>query len=305
MNPLVLVYDSRHSQPVRAHILEFDDDFEQILRRKRKQPEPNPPNSNSESEFEEEEEEEQDMAVDNQTIKELSASGFMQSMNEKDEKDILETFRNVHVNISLLDAIKQIPKCAKFLKRLCTTRKRIGEKEVVHASENVSAMLRRKLLPKCKDPGELKNDGVIIPLADQSNAYPKGILEDVLVQIFPHTLAKSGWKRVNSANKTSGCLKLPSVDLLPTMVQRDQSWSGFTPGMMGYKTQVVASAIAFFYGLTLPHMVANQGGSWLDFVERSESFKVVVVASKNSTGVGRNRHQKMGCCGSQLGRELG
>ncbi|CAN6716275.1 unnamed protein product [Malus baccata var. baccata] len=88
-------------------------------------------------------------------------------------------------------------------------------------SENVSAVLQRKLHPKCKDPGsftipcvigntkfehamldlgasinvmpysiyasmnlgELKNDGVIIQLADRSNAYPKGVLEDVLVQV--------------------------------------------------------------------------------------------------------------------------
>ncbi|CAN6580988.1 unnamed protein product [Malus baccata var. baccata] len=32
--------------------------------------------------------------------------------------------------------------------------------------------------------GELKNDGVIIQLANRSNAYPKGVLEDVLVQEF-------------------------------------------------------------------------------------------------------------------------
>ncbi|MBT0984495.1 hypothetical protein KJ032_25915, partial [Salmonella enterica subsp. enterica serovar Typhimurium] len=32
---------------------------------------------------------------------------FMQSKNEEAEKDILETFRKVQVNIPLLDAIKQ------------------------------------------------------------------------------------------------------------------------------------------------------------------------------------------------------
>ncbi|CAN6697728.1 unnamed protein product [Malus baccata var. baccata] len=147
-------------------------------------------------------------------------SRFLQAKNEEEEKDVLETFRKVHVNIPLLDAIKQIPKYAKFFKKLCTTRKRIREKEVVHVSENVSALLQRKLPPKCKDPGsftipcvigntrfdhamldlgasinvmpysvyasmnlgKLKNDGVIIQLADRSNAYPKGVLEDVLVQ---------------------------------------------------------------------------------------------------------------------------
>ena len=41
------------------------------------------------------------------------------------EKDILETFRKVEINIPLLDAIKQIPKYAKFLKELCTNKRRL------------------------------------------------------------------------------------------------------------------------------------------------------------------------------------
>ncbi|CAN6697997.1 unnamed protein product [Malus baccata var. baccata] len=146
---------------------------------------------------------------------------FMQSKKEEAENDILETFRKVQVNIPLLDAIKQVPRYAKFFKELCTSRKRILSKEVVKVSENVSAVLQRKLPTKYKDPGsftipcvientrfesamldlgasinvmpysiyasmhlgELKNDGVIIQLADRSNAYPKGVLEDVLVQV--------------------------------------------------------------------------------------------------------------------------
>ncbi|CAN6570933.1 unnamed protein product [Malus baccata var. baccata] len=148
-------------------------------------------------------------------------SRFAQTKKDEAEKDILETLRKVQVNIPLLDAIKQVPRYAKFLKELCTTRKRISTKEVVKVGENVSAILQRKLPPKCKDPdsftipcvigntrfksamldlgasinvmpysiyvsmnlGELKHDGVIIQLADRSNAYPKGVLEDVLVQV--------------------------------------------------------------------------------------------------------------------------
>ncbi|CAN6711687.1 unnamed protein product [Malus baccata var. baccata] len=148
-------------------------------------------------------------------------SRFKQTKKEEAEKDILETFRKMQVNIPLLDAIKQVPRYAKFLKELCTTRRRISNKEVVQVSENVSAVLQRKLPPKCKDLGsftipcvigntkfehamldlgasinvmpysiyasmnlgELKNDGVIIQLADRSNAYPKGVWEDVLVQV--------------------------------------------------------------------------------------------------------------------------
>ncbi|KAM2539881.1 hypothetical protein TB2_025130 [Malus domestica] len=75
---------TRSSHPIREHILDFNDDFERELRRKRKNPEPSESSSHSEaeSEFEEEESTErvgevvQDMAADNRTIKELSASGL-------------------------------------------------------------------------------------------------------------------------------------------------------------------------------------------------------------------------------------
>ncbi|KAM1980730.1 hypothetical protein ACFX15_037321 [Malus domestica] len=74
---------TRSSHPVREHILDSDDDFERELRRKRKNPEPSASSSHSEAESEFEEEEPtarvgevvQDMATDNRTIKELSASG--------------------------------------------------------------------------------------------------------------------------------------------------------------------------------------------------------------------------------------
>ncbi|KAM1502593.1 hypothetical protein ACFXTO_027916 [Malus domestica] len=69
---------------------------------------------------------------------------FVQSKKDESDKDILDTFRRVQVNIPLLDAIKQVPKYAKFLKELCTTRKRASNKEVVRVSENVSAVLQRK-----------------------------------------------------------------------------------------------------------------------------------------------------------------
>ncbi|CAN6576666.1 unnamed protein product [Malus baccata var. baccata] len=98
-------------------------------------------------------------------------SRFLQAKNEEEEKDVLETFRKVHVNIPLLDAIEQIPKYAKFLKKLYTTRKRIREKEVVHVSENVSALLQRKLPPKCKDP-----DFYVLDMEDSTHSQPSPLL---------------------------------------------------------------------------------------------------------------------------------
>ncbi|KAM1084626.1 hypothetical protein ACFX19_023307 [Malus domestica] len=53
---------------------------------------------------------------------------FMQTRNEESEKDILETFRKVQVNIPFLDAIKQIPKYAKFLKKICKQGTEFGRK---------------------------------------------------------------------------------------------------------------------------------------------------------------------------------
>ncbi|KAM2188233.1 hypothetical protein ACFX1R_031804 [Malus domestica] len=77
---------TRSSQPIRTNILDFDDDFERKLRRARNQQEHHPPNSESDLEENIQEEEEeatagifeevQGMAMDNRTLKELSASGL-------------------------------------------------------------------------------------------------------------------------------------------------------------------------------------------------------------------------------------
>ena len=137
------------------------------------------------------------------------------------EKEMFDMFLKVHVNIPLLDAIKQVPRYAKFLKELCTNKRKLKGNEVVNVGENVSAVLQQKLPPKCKDPGSftipciigntrfnkvmldlgasinvmpsyiydslnlgpLKKTGVVIELADRSNVYPKGVLDDVLVQV--------------------------------------------------------------------------------------------------------------------------
>ncbi|PIN19322.1 hypothetical protein CDL12_08003 [Handroanthus impetiginosus] len=146
---------------------------------------------------------------------------FAKSKKVEEDKEILETFHKVEVNIPLLDAIKRIPRYAKFLKELCTNKKKLKGNERISVGENVLAILQRKLPPKCKDPGmfsipckigsiriekamcdlgasinvmslsiysslnmgPLKETGIVIQLADRSIVYPEGVLEDVLVQI--------------------------------------------------------------------------------------------------------------------------
>lgn len=82
-------------------------------------------------------------------------SRLRKSKKEEAEKEILETFRNVEVNIPLLDAIKQVPQYAKFLKELCTNKRELKGDEKVSVRENVSAVIQKKLPPKCKDPGTI------------------------------------------------------------------------------------------------------------------------------------------------------
>ncbi|XP_021745358.1 uncharacterized protein LOC110711287 [Chenopodium quinoa] len=157
----------------------------------------------------------------------LSEPNFKCTLKEKKryekDKDIYETFCKCEVNIPLLNLIKSVHRFAKFLKELCTIKRkhRLGGKEKVKVSAHVSAVFQKKLPEKCSDPGmftvpvtigdttfhramldlgasinvipyslfkslklgPLHGTGVVIQLADRSNVYPKGVVEDVLVKV--------------------------------------------------------------------------------------------------------------------------
>ena len=73
------------------------------------------------------------------TIPSFPLSSF-RSEKENKEKEILEVFKKVELNISLIDAIKQISKYVKFLKELCTTKRayKLKGHEMVNMGEVVS-----------------------------------------------------------------------------------------------------------------------------------------------------------------------
>ena len=134
---------------------------------------------------------------------------------------ILEVLRQVKVNIPLLDMIKQVPTYAKFLKDLCTVKRRLGIDKKAFLTKQVSAIIQSKTTVKYKDPGsptisvniggtcidkalldlgasvnllpysvykqlglgELKPTNITLSIADQSVKIPKGIGEDVLVKV--------------------------------------------------------------------------------------------------------------------------
>ena len=62
-------------------------------------------------------------------------SQFSRSKKEESEKEILDTFRKVQVNIPLRDAIKQVPRYAKFLKELCTNKHKLKGDENVRVGK--------------------------------------------------------------------------------------------------------------------------------------------------------------------------
>ena len=135
--------------------------------------------------------------------------------------EIYELFKQVKLNIPLLDAIKQIPSYAKFLKDLCTVKRKLGVNKEAFMTEQSTSLIRNNLLPKYKDPGsltisivvwnsklghalvdlgasvnllpysvyvdlrlgELEPTNITLQLADRSVKIPRGIVKDVLVRV--------------------------------------------------------------------------------------------------------------------------
>ncbi|CAN6441623.1 unnamed protein product [Victoria cruziana] len=139
-------------------------------------------------------------------------------------QDMLEMFSAVRINLPLplLDAISQVPAYARFLKELCTKKRRSRRiPRSVMLSEETSSVLLRRMPPKLEDPGApiiqciienisvghalldlgasvnvlpgyfydvfqlevLKPTSMTIQLADRSVKSPRGVLEDVLLKI--------------------------------------------------------------------------------------------------------------------------
>ncbi|KAD5507914.1 hypothetical protein E3N88_15617 [Mikania micrantha] len=133
----------------------------------------------------------------------------------------LELFKQLHINLPFVEALAQMPKYAKFLKDILTNKKKLEELSHVILSEECSAILQNKLPQKMNDPRsftipcligslsvsnaladlgasinlmpyavfeklgveELKPTRMSIQLADWSVKYPRGIVENLLVEI--------------------------------------------------------------------------------------------------------------------------
>ena len=137
------------------------------------------------------------------------------------QSEILEHLTQVKINLPLLHVIKQVPAYAKVIKDLCTIKRKHHVKKTAFLTEQVSAVIDHKTPLKYKDPGcptiscligthefsqalldlgasvnlmpysvysqlglgEIKPTSVVLQLADRSIKKPRGIVEDVLVQV--------------------------------------------------------------------------------------------------------------------------
>ncbi|XP_062081016.1 uncharacterized protein LOC133785818 [Humulus lupulus] len=139
----------------------------------------------------------------------------------ENREEILEHLTQVKINIPLLHIIKQVPAYAKIIKDLCIVKRKHHVKKTVFLTQQVSAVIEQKTPPKYKNPGcptiscqigihefsealldlgasvnlmpysvysqlglgEIKPTFVVLQLADHSLKKPRGIVEDVLVQV--------------------------------------------------------------------------------------------------------------------------
>ncbi|XP_028798641.1 uncharacterized protein LOC114754069 [Neltuma alba] len=136
-------------------------------------------------------------------------------------KEVYDIFKKVVINVPLVDLVAQVPKYAKFLKELCTTKRRLKHDGKVDLGAVVSSLYQMPMPVKCKDPGsflipctigniefsdalvdlgaainvmpksvfaqlqgvDLKPTNLIASLADRHCVVPEGVLEDVLVKV--------------------------------------------------------------------------------------------------------------------------
>ncbi|KAL6347466.1 hypothetical protein AAG906_025711 [Vitis piasezkii] len=154
-------------------------------------------------------EEEPRIVIKEDMMKKHMPPPFPQALHGKKEiknsSEILEVLRQVKVNIPLLDMIKQVPTYAKFLKDLCTVKRGLHVTKNAFLTEQVSAIIQSKspvkdtcgesftrlgasvnLLPYCVQAtglGGLKPTTITLSLVDRSVKIPRGVIEDVLVQV--------------------------------------------------------------------------------------------------------------------------
>ncbi|XP_021974965.1 uncharacterized protein LOC110870074 [Helianthus annuus] len=144
-----------------------------------------------------------------------------QQLFSREYEKFLEMFTQLKVNLPFIEALRSIPKYAKFLKDFLKRKDKIGEYSSTPLSGEVSAVILNKLPEKLTDPGiftipclfggdvknhaladlgasinlmpysfyeklglgDLKSTRMTLSLADKSVKYPRGVVENLLVKV--------------------------------------------------------------------------------------------------------------------------
>nr|GEW43992.1 hypothetical protein [Tanacetum cinerariifolium] len=121
-----------------------------------------------------------------------------QKQQEKDEVQIQkfwQMFKQLHINITLADALILMPKYQKMLKALLSNKEKLQELANTPFNENCSVVILKKLPKKLEDPGkflilcgfsELKCKA-LADLANRAICTPAGIARDVFVPVGKFT----------------------------------------------------------------------------------------------------------------------
>nr|GEY12951.1 hypothetical protein [Tanacetum cinerariifolium] len=114
-----------------------------------------------------------------------------QKLHEKDDNlalKFVEIFRNLHFELSFVDALLHMPKFALMFKSLFNNKEKLFDLATTPVNENCSAVILNKLPREIKRPRqlsllELTSTQMILELADRSTTRPAGIAEDVFVKV--------------------------------------------------------------------------------------------------------------------------
>ncbi|XP_075091537.1 uncharacterized protein LOC142171740 [Nicotiana tabacum] len=133
----------------------------------------------------------------------------------------LDMLKQIHLNIPLVDMLREVPKYVKYIKDIVANKRRLTKFDTVALTEECTSRIQHKLPQKLKDPGSFtipvrigefdvgralcdlgasinlmpllvfkklglgapRPTSVLLQLADISCVYPEGVIEDVLLQI--------------------------------------------------------------------------------------------------------------------------
>ena len=105
---------------------------------------------------------------------------------DKQFTKFLEVFKKLHINIPFADALKQMPIYVKFMKGILSNKRRLSDFETVNLTEECSAILKRKLPQKLKDPGSFT-----IPCTIGNSIFEKALCDmGAIINLMPLSIVK-------------------------------------------------------------------------------------------------------------------